>query len=99
VKRLPPPTPGPWWFALGMVYGADGEIVADNVGVRDVHQVAAAPELLAAVADLVDAFGLDDRSGLTPAQRIALNVGERALALARCPHEDDARCTFRRGGK
>ncbi len=47
------PTPRPWRFELGIVYGGDGTIVADNVGIKDGPLVAAAPSLLAALSGTV----------------------------------------------
>jgi hypothetical protein len=44
------PTPRPWWFELGIVYGGDGTIVADNVGIKDGPLVAAAPARFEALA-------------------------------------------------
>lgn len=51
-RRLEP-TPGPWWYELGIVYGADGEMVAQDVQLRDGSLVAAAPALLRALAGMV----------------------------------------------
>ncbi len=45
--------PRPWWFEFGIVYGGDGTIVADNVGIKDGPLIAAAPALLAALARMV----------------------------------------------
>jgi hypothetical protein len=43
----------PWWFELGIVYDADGSVVADNVGILDAPVIVAAPKLLDAVESCV----------------------------------------------
>ncbi len=42
-------SPGPWRYELGLVFDAAGDVVADNVQVRDGPLVAAAPALAAAL--------------------------------------------------
>ena len=62
MNRPRTPTPGPWRYELGIVYGCaedgEGDVVADNVGTRDGPLVAAAPELAEALESMI-AFMLE----------------------------------------
>jgi hypothetical protein len=75
VKRPPPPSAGPWRYELGIVYSADGDVVADNVGLRDGPLVSAAPKLLAALEGIARRTGPDDGAvTLEQIERIALDA-------------------------
>lgn len=50
-------TPSPWEVRDGFIYGADGDIVAEGYGyVGDDNLIAAAPELLEALIELVQSY-------------------------------------------
>ena len=46
-------TPGPWHIERGMVVGEDGIIVDDSPNPQDANLIAAAPELLEALRELL----------------------------------------------
>ncbi|MRF66618.1 hypothetical protein GIJ48_08895 [Escherichia coli] len=61
-------TPSPWKARDGFIYGADGDIVAEGYGyVADDNLIAAAPELLESLRELVSAM-----------ERYEIDVGESA---------------------
>jgi hypothetical protein len=78
-----PHTPHPWRFENGNVYGADGDVVADNVGEKDGPLVAAAPELDDALDGLVRAIERAAAAGIDLTGYVGVGDALRALAHAR----------------
>ncbi|HGN0534226.1 TPA: hypothetical protein ACKRIS_003761 [Providencia stuartii] len=57
-------TPSPWEVRDGFIYGADGDIVAEGYGyVADDNLIAAAPELLEALRELIQTHEYSLRIG------------------------------------
>ena len=71
-----PHTPGPWQQFGCEIYGADGTRVAEAVLQRDLRLVREAPELHAALRDLVDVM-TGQKDGETAALHNALTALRR----------------------
>jgi hypothetical protein len=76
-----PPTPAPWRYINGIVYGenGDGDIVAIEVAQRDGPLVEAAPDLADALRNLVTSIERAAAAGIDLTGHVGVGEALRAL--------------------
>jgi hypothetical protein len=81
LKPSKPPTPAPWRWIDGIVYGenGDGDIVAIEVAQRDGPLVEAAPDLVDALRNLVASIERAAAAGIDLTGHVGVGEALRAL--------------------